>query len=435
MWTGLSLVLALSLLPGGRPESEAEGRRCKKPPDWTIGEENPMLGIDDLRLKLEKQGLNNISYMIVNSQDHKSRHLYPLFQKKVSVNIPVYNHDNLQEDIWKLLSGDKYDFLIYDRCGRLTSHLGLPYSILTFLYVEKSITQAYCSSVCGNCSFESPDDITVCNTVMATEKPDEATEHLDRHHSHRHEHSRHGGHSHFHGTHHGRQHGHHRGQSRQTQRFSQNHRDLQIKPTKLHDEADADTDVSCSAVMLLKRQTSDTARKSFRLPDSDKGIRVSMRSGKPDSDACPPPPDSCQQQQSFANKKKEKIIIFPTSPRASTLHRMGKGAGIYLAGWSEWSGQEQYKGKKFCPRLNVRERVVGSSGELKNEWSLANYREKKGLRESVRSRMVAVEPTVASVVSGCGPVLSFNCCYRRSELCGSLGMQAQGYQCADGLHV
>ncbi|MBN3283103.1 SEPP1 protein, partial [Polyodon spathula] len=178
MWTGLSLVLALSLLPGSRPESEAEGRRCKKPPEWTIGEENPMqesLGqvtvvallqatcsfclvqasrLDDLRLKLEQRGLNNISYMIVNSQDHESRHLYPLLRKKVSVNIPVYNQDNLQEDVWKLLAGDKDDFLIYDRCGRLTSHLGLPYSLLTFPYVEQSITQAYCSSVCGNCSFE-----------------------------------------------------------------------------------------------------------------------------------------------------------------------------------------------------------------------------------------------------------------------------------------
>lgn len=71
--------------------------------------------IDDLRLKLEQRGLNNISYMIVNSQDHKSRHMYPLLRNKVSVNIPVYNHDNLQEDVWKLLSGDKDDFLIYDR--------------------------------------------------------------------------------------------------------------------------------------------------------------------------------------------------------------------------------------------------------------------------------------------------------------------------------
>ncbi|MGH0192522.1 UNVERIFIED_CONTAM: hypothetical protein FKN15_017265 [Acipenser sinensis] len=43
MWTGLSLVLALSLLPGGRPESEGEGSHCKKPPDWTIREESPML--------------------------------------------------------------------------------------------------------------------------------------------------------------------------------------------------------------------------------------------------------------------------------------------------------------------------------------------------------------------------------------------------------
>lgn len=42
MWAGLSLLLALCLLPGGGAESEGEGTRCKPPPGWSIGEVEPM---------------------------------------------------------------------------------------------------------------------------------------------------------------------------------------------------------------------------------------------------------------------------------------------------------------------------------------------------------------------------------------------------------
>lgn len=42
MWAGLSLLLALCLLPGGGTESEGEGTRCKPPPGWSIGEVEPM---------------------------------------------------------------------------------------------------------------------------------------------------------------------------------------------------------------------------------------------------------------------------------------------------------------------------------------------------------------------------------------------------------
>lgn len=38
------------------------------------------------------------------------------------------------------------------RCGRLVYHLGLPYSFLTFPYVEEAIKIAYCEKKCGNCS-------------------------------------------------------------------------------------------------------------------------------------------------------------------------------------------------------------------------------------------------------------------------------------------
>jgi hypothetical protein len=43
-------------------------------------------------------------------------------------------------------------FIFFFRCGRLVYHLGLPYSFLTFPYVEEAIKIAYCAKKCGNCS-------------------------------------------------------------------------------------------------------------------------------------------------------------------------------------------------------------------------------------------------------------------------------------------
>ncbi|XP_043858528.1 selenoprotein Pb-like [Dromiciops gliroides] len=51
--------------------------------------------------------------------------------------------------------GDKDDFLIYDRCGRLTFHIQLPFSFLHFPYVESAIRFTHRQDHCGNCSFYS----------------------------------------------------------------------------------------------------------------------------------------------------------------------------------------------------------------------------------------------------------------------------------------
>lgn len=42
MWKTLSLTLALCLLVGCSAESETDGARCKPPPVWKTGEEEPM---------------------------------------------------------------------------------------------------------------------------------------------------------------------------------------------------------------------------------------------------------------------------------------------------------------------------------------------------------------------------------------------------------
>uniref|UniRef100_A0A8C7AHG8 Selenoprotein P N-terminal domain-containing protein n=1 Tax=Neovison vison TaxID=452646 RepID=A0A8C7AHG8_NEOVI len=163
MWRSLGLALALSLLPAGGTESQGQSTMCKQPPEWSIGDQNPMLNSSgsvtvvallqaNLRVKLEKEGYLNISYVVVNHQGLSSQLQYMNLKNKVSEHIPVYQQEENQTDVWTLLNGKKDDFLIYDRCGRLVYHLGLPYSFLTFPYVEEAIKIAYCEEKCGNCS-------------------------------------------------------------------------------------------------------------------------------------------------------------------------------------------------------------------------------------------------------------------------------------------
>lgn len=45
MWACLSLLVALCLLHGGSAESEGGGPGCQLPPDWRIGELEPMKGV------------------------------------------------------------------------------------------------------------------------------------------------------------------------------------------------------------------------------------------------------------------------------------------------------------------------------------------------------------------------------------------------------
>uniref|UniRef100_A0A8C6EVQ2 Selenoprotein P N-terminal domain-containing protein n=1 Tax=Marmota marmota marmota TaxID=9994 RepID=A0A8C6EVQ2_MARMA len=183
MWRSLGLALALCFLPYGGTESQGENFICKQPPDWSIRDQNPMQNshgsvtvvallqkllillnhflnfspkyfrLEDLRIKLEKEGYSNISYIVVNHQGISSQLKYIHLKNKVSDHIPVYQQEENQKDVWTLLNGYKDDFLIYDRCGHLVYHLGLPYSFLTFPYVEDAIKIAYCEDRCGNCSF------------------------------------------------------------------------------------------------------------------------------------------------------------------------------------------------------------------------------------------------------------------------------------------
>ncbi|KAL0966075.1 hypothetical protein UPYG_G00290570 [Umbra pygmaea] len=107
-----------------------------------------------LRAKLLLSNLTDVSFLIVNEQKADSRAMYWELKRKTSPGIPVYQQAPLQDDIWEALGGDKDDFLVYDRCGRLTFHIVLPYSFLHYPYIEAAIRATYHKDICGNCTVD-----------------------------------------------------------------------------------------------------------------------------------------------------------------------------------------------------------------------------------------------------------------------------------------
>uniref|UniRef100_A0A3B3SFQ2 Selenoprotein P2 n=1 Tax=Paramormyrops kingsleyae TaxID=1676925 RepID=A0A3B3SFQ2_9TELE len=111
-----------------------------------------MSSLGDLRDKLLRGGLSNVSFLVVNERTPQSRAMYWEMRRRTAAGITVYQQAPLQDDVWELLEGDKDDFLIYDRCGQLTFHIVLPYSFLHYPYVEAAIRATYHKDICGNCS-------------------------------------------------------------------------------------------------------------------------------------------------------------------------------------------------------------------------------------------------------------------------------------------
>ncbi|GCC34990.1 hypothetical protein chiPu_0013468 [Chiloscyllium punctatum] len=135
-----------------------------------------------LQQKLRENGFVNISIIVLNHHGKASREKYQLLKSKVENQIPVYQQDVDQADVWDLLQGKKDDFLIYDSCGQLTYHLELPFTILTQPYVTYAIIKTYCQRICSNCSFvqdNSPECIARNITTSGSSKL-----HREHHHLH-----------------------------------------------------------------------------------------------------------------------------------------------------------------------------------------------------------------------------------------------------------
>ncbi|KAG8598844.1 hypothetical protein GDO81_002763 [Engystomops pustulosus] len=129
--------------------------------------------LEDLQVKLENESYMNVSFIVVNHQGEDSRAKYHDLKRLVPENIPVYQQDEGQADVWTLLNGRKNDFFIYDRCGRLMRHIGLPFAFLQFHYVEDAIKQVYCDSTCGECEHEIPSDVCKKEETPTVAKTDE----------------------------------------------------------------------------------------------------------------------------------------------------------------------------------------------------------------------------------------------------------------------
>jgi len=74
--------------------------------------------------------LEGVSFMVLNGR--KGSSTFSWYKKNVY--FPAYQ-EPFNQTYWEALDGDKDDMLVYDRCGRLSSHLKLPKSDLTYSFV------------------------------------------------------------------------------------------------------------------------------------------------------------------------------------------------------------------------------------------------------------------------------------------------------------
>ncbi|NXS10500.1 SEPP1 protein, partial [Neodrepanis coruscans] len=135
--------------------------------------------LEDLRVKLENEGLFNISYVVVNHQGAQSRREIHLLEESVSDYITVYQQEEQQEDVWTTLNGNKDDFLIYDR-----------FVIHILQLIKYSALYLMQASV-----FQEPDIDDLCENIttkagqkLAEIEPKPTGQHSHHHNLHRHGH-------------------------------------------------------------------------------------------------------------------------------------------------------------------------------------------------------------------------------------------------------
>lgn len=157
--------------------------------------------MDGLRRKLESRGLKEVIYMVINHQGEQAQRLHSMLEQRLSENITLYRQLEHQPDVWQTLNGEKDDFLIYDRCGRLTHHISLPYSIIGQGHVEGAIKDTYCNRICGNCAHESTETPEECKAKADTLPDADAAPAVEEDTGHGHHHGHHHGHGHGHGHH------------------------------------------------------------------------------------------------------------------------------------------------------------------------------------------------------------------------------------------
>uniref|UniRef100_A0A674PED9 Selenoprotein P N-terminal domain-containing protein n=2 Tax=Takifugu rubripes TaxID=31033 RepID=A0A674PED9_TAKRU len=199
--------------------------------------------MDSLRQRLENQGLRDVVYMVVSHQGAHAPGLHAMLAQKLTEHISLYKQDEALPDVWQTLGGNNNDFFIYDRCGRLTHRISLPYSIIGHGHVERAVKDTYCNSLCGECTHETTETLQEC-TPKTSALPDngvapgaEETGHECHHHGRQHHGDGHRDHGDSQCTHtqgSGRGHGHHHGHGGQGQHEGRVHMgDIPQRPDHL----------------------------------------------------------------------------------------------------------------------------------------------------------------------------------------------------------
>ncbi|XP_078734061.1 uncharacterized protein LOC144948448 [Lampetra fluviatilis] len=141
--------------------------------------------LDRLRARLDARGLSDVAYALLSERGPHSRSSARRLARRLptpsstsssssSSAVTVHAQASSGPDLWTFLGGQRNDIFVYDRCGRLTVRLSLPYSFLDFPYVESAIVATHAKEVCGACppSGEAPATATVATADVAKVRPD-----------------------------------------------------------------------------------------------------------------------------------------------------------------------------------------------------------------------------------------------------------------------
>ncbi|XP_012529986.1 uncharacterized protein LOC105833090 [Monomorium pharaonis] len=87
----------------------------------------------------------------------------------------TFLQDDSRSRIWEKFRASRDQMIIIDRCGKLTYHVIVPWSILFFPYVKAAILSTYKEDPCGGCNFQ-PDVYHEDHVVKLTKDTDEVEE-------------------------------------------------------------------------------------------------------------------------------------------------------------------------------------------------------------------------------------------------------------------
>nr|XP_033771191.1 selenoprotein Pb-like [Geotrypetes seraphini] len=173
----LGLFILLGLVAELAAVTQNKSQICQPAPPWKINGEAPMeantgqvtvvallkasrhfcllqaASLGSLRDKLIRQGLSNVSYLIVNEREELSFQMYSELLRHAPAGVPVYQQSPQEPDVWHSLRGKKDDFFIYDKCGRLAFQIHVPFRFHVYFNVEAAIRSTYSKDLCGNCTF------------------------------------------------------------------------------------------------------------------------------------------------------------------------------------------------------------------------------------------------------------------------------------------